>query len=348
MHFGVFIEEARPGLTDVEAFRESFETVDAIESWGFDCVWLGEIHFNPARSVISSPIAVATAIAARTKRIHVGTAVQVLPLNHPLRIAEEAATVDQLSQGRFEFGIGRSGAARTYDMLGIPYGESQARFREALEIIREAWKGQPFSYEGEFYRFKNAIVAPKPYQKPHPPIRMAANTMETFPLVAELGLPLFVGLRDLDIPELQESLKLYRKAWKDAGHTGTSSVYLRIPVYASLTETGAREEPRESITAFFRRHVELMRATVGRAGAGPAERRAAKADKLERLPYDEMLRTRVAFGTAVQLVDRLKELQEQLGLDGIIVEPNPASLIPPEYVTRSLRIVAQDVMPAFK
>ena len=121
MHFGVFVEEARPGLTDVEAFRESFETVDAVEAWGLDCVWLGEIHFNPARSVISSPIAVATAIAARTKRIHVGTAVQVLPLNHPLRIAEEAATVDQLSEGRFEFGIGRSGAARTYDVLGIAY-----------------------------------------------------------------------------------------------------------------------------------------------------------------------------------------------------------------------------------
>src|SRR5258705_2882025 len=162
MHFGVFIEEARPGLSEGDAFRESFETVDAAETLGLDCVWLGEIHFNPARSVISAPIAVATAIAARTKRIHVGTAVNVLPLNHPLRIAEEAATVDHLSEGRFELGIGRSGAARTYDVLGIPYGESQARFREALEIIKEAWKGQPFSYEVQFYRFQNATVVPKP------------------------------------------------------------------------------------------------------------------------------------------------------------------------------------------
>jgi len=348
MHFGVFIEEARPGLTDVDAFRETFEAVDAMEAWGLDCVWLGEIHFNPARSVISAPIAVATAIAARTKRLRVGTAVQVLPLNHPLRIAEDAATVDQLSQGRFEFGIGRSGAARTYDVLGIAYGESQARFLEALEIITEAWKGRPFSYAGQFYRFENARVAPQPYQKPHPPIRMAANTAETFPLVARLGLQLFVGLRDLDIPELQESLTSYRRAWREAGHAGQGSVYLRIPVYAGVTERGAREEPRASITAFFRRHVDLMRATVGRAGAGPADRRAAKADQLERLPYEEMLRTRVAFGTATQLIDRLAELREQLGLDGIIVEPNPAGLIPPEYASRSLRIVAHDVMPAFR
>ena len=240
MHFGVFIEELRPGVGEADAFRESFETVDAAEALGYDCVWLGEIHFNPARSVISSPIAMATAIAARTKRIHVGTAVQVLPLNHPLRIAEDTATVDHLSEGRFEFGIGRSGAPRAYDVLGIPYGESQARFREALAIIKEAWKGQPFSFEGKFYRFENATVAPRPYQKPHPPIRMAANTPETFSLVGELGLALFAGLRDLDIPELVECLHLYRRAWREAGHPGQPSVYLRIPVYAGLTETGMR------------------------------------------------------------------------------------------------------------
>jgi len=348
MHFGVFVEEARPGLTQTDAFRESFETVDAAEALGLDCIWLGEIHFNPNRSVISAPIAVATAIAVRTKRIHVGTAVNVLPLNHPLRIAEEAATVDHLSEGRFELGIGRSGAARTYDVLGVPYGESQARFREALEIIKEAWKGQPFGYEGKFYRFQNATVAPRPYQKPHPPIRMAANTPDTFPLVAELGLPIFVGLRDVDIPELQGSLASYRRAWAAAGHPGTPSVYLRIPVYAGLTEAGAIEEPRESITRFFQRHVELMRSTVGRAGAGPADRRAAKADALERLPYQDLLRTRVAFGTAPQLVDRLTELREQLGLDGIVIEPNPAGLIPPERANRTLRILSDEVIPAFK
>jgi alkanesulfonate monooxygenase SsuD/methylene tetrahydromethanopterin reductase-like flavin-dependent oxidoreductase (luciferase family) len=348
MHFGVFIEELRPGVGEADAFRESFETVDAAEALGFDCVWLGEIHFNPARSVISSPIAMATAIAARTKRIHVGTAVQVLPLNHPLRIAEDAATVDHLSEGRFEFGIGRSGAPRAYDVLGIPYGESQARFREALAIIKEAWKGQPFSYEGKFYRFQNATVSPRPYQKPHPPIRMAANTPDTFSLVGELGLALFAGLRDLDIPELRECLKLYRRAWREAGHPGQPSVYLRIPVYASLTETGALEEPRESITAFFRRQADLMKTSVGRAGAGPADRRAAKAERLGQLPYEEVLRTRVAFGTAAQLIARLTGLRDELGLDGIVVEPNPAGLIPTEYAARSLRIVARDVMPAFK
>src|SRR2546430_12756365 len=140
------------------------------------------------RSVISASLQVASAIATRTRRLRVGTAVTVLPLNHPLRIAEEVATLDHISEGRLEFGIGRSGVARSYDIYGIAYGESQARFREALEIIRQAWKGEPFSYTGEYYRFQNATVAPRPYQVPHPPIRMAANTEETFPAVGPVGM----------------------------------------------------------------------------------------------------------------------------------------------------------------
>ena len=109
--------------------------MEAADTWGLDGVWLGEMHFNPARSVLGAPIVVASSIATRTRRLRVGMAVQVLPLNNPLRIAEEAATVDQISAGRFDFGIGRSGSPRAYDLYGVPYAESQARFFEAFEII---------------------------------------------------------------------------------------------------------------------------------------------------------------------------------------------------------------------
>src|SRR5881397_465965 len=236
MDFGIFMEfEIRQGGDQASAFREGFELVDAAEAWGLDGVWLGEMHFTPTRSVLAAPIVVASSIATRTKRLRIGMAVQVLPLNNPLRIAEEAATVDHISEGRFDFGIGRSGFPRVYDMYGIPYAESQARFREALEIILEAWKGEPFSYAGEYYRFENATVAPRPYQRPHPPIRMAATTQETFAQVGEMGLPIFVGLRIMDIPELRTCLGAYRKAWLEAGHSGKANVYLRIPIYVGTT-----------------------------------------------------------------------------------------------------------------
>jgi alkanesulfonate monooxygenase SsuD/methylene tetrahydromethanopterin reductase-like flavin-dependent oxidoreductase (luciferase family) len=348
VHFGLFVEEMRQGASQATAFRDIFETAERADALGIDCVWLGEIHFTPTRSVISASLQVASSIATRTRRLRVGTAVQVLPLNHPLRIAEEVATIDHISHGRFEFGIGRSGVVRTYDIYGIAYAESQARFREALEIIRTGWKGEPFSYEGEFYRIQNAIVTPRPFQDPHPPIRMATTSDETFPAAGRLGLPIFVGLRTTEIADLQEQLAPYREAWYQAGHPGTPSVYLRIPVYASPTERGAVEEPRESVAAFFARQTELARAAVGRAGAGPADRRRFQAERMAALTYEDILERKVVFGTSASVVAKLRRLREELELDGIVAELNPGGLIPPELETRSLQILAEEVLPALR
>jgi alkanesulfonate monooxygenase SsuD/methylene tetrahydromethanopterin reductase-like flavin-dependent oxidoreductase (luciferase family) len=346
MHFGIFVEERRRGTSEAVAFREAVELTEAAESWGLDGVWLGEIHFTPTRSVQSVPMPLASFLAARTRRVRIGTAVTVLPLVHPLRIAEEVATVDQLSQGRFDFGIGRSGAASTYDVLEIPYGESQARFEEALAILREAWKGEAFSYQGRFHRISNTVVTPRPYQVPHPPLRMAANSPETFPWVGRAGLPLFVGVRDLDLLELRVHLESYRSAWREAGHAGAGDVCLRLPVYAAPTEQAAHEEPRENLMHFFNRHTELTRARLGRAGAGPTARIQSRLDELAVLSYDRILETRVAFGTASTLAARLARLRDDLGLDGIIAELNPGGLLTMEQMRRTLRILAHEVIPA--
>jgi alkanesulfonate monooxygenase SsuD/methylene tetrahydromethanopterin reductase-like flavin-dependent oxidoreductase (luciferase family) len=345
MHVGIFVEEMRYGASQATAFRDAFEVAQRAEAWGVECVWLGEIHFTPTRSVISASLQVASSIATRTRRLRVGTAVQVLPLNHPLRIAEEVATVDHISEGRFEFGIGRSGVVQSYDRYGVAYSESQARFREALDIIREAWKGEPFSYEGEFYRFRDTTVTPRPYQVPHPPIRMAATSEETFPIAARMGLPIFVGLRREEVSDLQRYLARYRETWREADRPGDPSVYLRIPVYVSTTEDGAREEPRESLGAFFGRQTELARSAVGRAGAGPADRRAAEVQRMAGLSYEDILARKVVTGTAPRVIDRLRELRAELGLDGIVAELNPGGRIPAELETRSLRLLTHEVIP---
>src|SRR5262249_61320233 len=115
-------------------------------------------------------------LAAATKGLSTGRSVQLLDLIRPLRSAHERATVDQISQGRFEFGIGRSGNVRAYDIMGIDYAESKERFQEALDIILQAWSGETFSYEGKYNRITNATLSPLPYQKPYPPIRIAASS----------------------------------------------------------------------------------------------------------------------------------------------------------------------------
>ncbi len=348
MHFGIFLEERRRGIGETEAFRETLELVDAADSWGLDGVWLGEIHFNGARSVQSSPLTMAAYIAARWRRIRVGMAVSVLPLGNPLRIAEDVATVDQLSEGRFDFGIGRSGSARSYDVLGVPYGESQARFLESLEVIREAWKGRPFSYAGKFYRFSNITISPMPYQRPHPPMRMAANSPETFIQVGQLGLPIFVGLRDHDVHTLGASLETYRRAWRDAGHDGAPDVFLRIPVYAAPTEEEALADPRENLEYFFGRHAELVRSGLGREDTGPAERRRVLASQISSMSYEELVKSRAALGTVPTLIERLKTLRDELGLDGIVAELNPGGLLSMEKMKRTLRLLTMEIMPAFR
>jgi hypothetical protein len=125
-------------------------------------------------------------------------------------------------------------------------------------------------------------------------------------------------------------------------------VCLRIPVYAAPTETAAREEPEETITYYFRRQADLTRAPMGRAGTGPVERRESQARRLADLSYDAILETKVAFGTASSLVDRLGQLKEELGLTGVAAELNPGGLLPFDQELRSLEIMTQRVMPGFK
>src|SRR5215469_4634858 len=151
--FGVFHEFSRTARqTEAEAFAKAFAQVDDAERWGLDVIWLAELHFLPERSVLSAPLLIAATIAARTKRINIGIAVQVLPLCHPLRLAEEVATLDHMSQGRLIFGVGRSGFARTYEAYGIPYAESRERFAEVLQILKLCWAEERFSFEGKFHR----------------------------------------------------------------------------------------------------------------------------------------------------------------------------------------------------
>src|SRR5947209_8370957 len=242
MEFGSFMEFPPVGDgVEAAAFDQALAEVEAAERYGLDAVWLAELHGAPERSVMSAPMMVASAIAARTSRIRIGIAVQVLPLSHPLRLAEEAATMDQISHGRLIYGIGRSGVVRTYEDYGISYAESRERFAETLDILKKAWTEPSFSYEGKYYRFNRVSVTPKPYQKPYPELRMAAATPETFPQIGRLGLPIFVAVRQGPFGQLAERIKSYREAYAAAGHPGRGQVFLRVPAF--LVETRHRARP---------------------------------------------------------------------------------------------------------
>jgi alkanesulfonate monooxygenase SsuD/methylene tetrahydromethanopterin reductase-like flavin-dependent oxidoreductase (luciferase family) len=349
MEFGVFHEfPRRKGQSEAESFAEGFEVVDAAERWGLDTIWLAELHFNPDRSVLAAPLTIATAIAARTERLQVGTAVQVLPLADPLRLAEEAATVDQISRGRLIFGVGRSGFAGAYRAYGIPYGESRERFAEALEVITRAWTEPTFSYQGTYHRYDNVTVTPKPYQQPHPPIRIAATSADTFPRIGAQGYPLFVAVRLGTFSDLVTDLAAYRAAYRAAGHPGEGQAFLRVPVYIAENAAEAISEPEDAIMGFFRGFATQVAASATQAGARDVERRAERGAQLQALTWDGARRDKSIVGTPEMVADRLQELREELGLDGILAEINTGGLVPRERVLRSLRLLCDQVMPRFR
>jgi alkanesulfonate monooxygenase SsuD/methylene tetrahydromethanopterin reductase-like flavin-dependent oxidoreductase (luciferase family) len=348
MEFGMFHQfPALPGRTQKEAFAEGFSQIDAAERWGLDTIWLAELHFDPQRSVLSAPLSIASAIGARTERIKIGIAVQVLPLCHPLRIAEEAATVDHISGGRLIFGVGRSGLPRTYEDYGVSYAESRERFLEVLDIVERAWSQPRFSYEGKYYSFNNITVSPQPLQQPHPPIRIAAASPDTYPAVGARGLPIFINARYGSFAEFAPEIRAYREAYKAAGHEGRGEVYLRVPVYLAETEERAYAEPKDSLMHFYREQAQRLRDSLSRAGTRAIEGRAERLKRIENLTYDEALTGQVLVGTPSIVTQRLRSLQDELGIGGILAELNCGGLIRHEQLMTALRLLCQEVMPRF-
>ena len=349
MEFGMFHEfQRRPGQTEAEAFTESFELVDAAEATGLDVMWLAELHTSPERSVLAAPLSIASSIATRTKRMKIGTAVQVLPLCQPLRIAEEAATVDHISHGRLIFGIGRSGFPRTYQAYGISYAESRQRFAEVTEIIKRAWTQESFSFHGQFYDFDDIHLVPKPYQRPYPELRIAVNSPDTFVEAGIAGIPIFVATRLGDLTELGPNLTAYHRAWAEAGHAGRGRVYLRVPVYVAATEKQALEEPEESVMHFYKFLGARIEASAAMEGARAIENRAERGQRLQNISYDEVIKSKIIVGTPAMITDRLGQLREELGLSGILAELNCGMRIPAHQVLNSLQMMCGEVTPRFK
>ncbi|HXJ79780.1 MAG TPA: LLM class flavin-dependent oxidoreductase [Candidatus Methylomirabilis sp.] len=349
MELGVFHECHRPrSYSETDAFDEVFAHAAAAERYGFDAIWLAEIHFSPTRSVLAAPLVIAAALAARTTRLKIGTAVHVLPLSNPLRTAEEAATVDHISHGRFEFGIGRSGIPTSYERFGVPYGESRDRMLEHLDIILRAWTEDTFSFTGTYFSYENVKLIPKPYQKPHPPIRVAVNSPDTFALAGQKGWPIFVAVRLGSLEELIEPLGEYRAAWREAGHPGEGSVALRMPIFVAPTEEDALTIPRDSTMEFYRYLGGRLVDSASRAGARAIEARAERGERLGAITYEEAQRDKLAYGTPEMVIDRLQQLRESLHLSGILAEMNCGHQVPNQHILASMRLFMEKVAPALR
>ena len=344
VEFGIFLEfPIKDGRTEKEAFDDSFVLVNEAERLGVDSLWLAEYHFSPGR-VMASPIAVLSNIAARTKRIRLGTAVILLPLANPVRVAEEIATLDLVSGGRVEFGIGRGTFPNVHEGFNSPFVESRGRFEESLEVILKAWTNETFSFEGEYYDLKDLTVTPKPYQDPHPPVRVGVTSAESFVTTGRMGHDILINpSRVFTLAGLKPEIEAYHQAWKDAGHKGKGKVGLRVPVYISEDAQKAHDEPMESALFSMGRLSDRV-ASYAQYG-GTTGNWGKEAADVKNMSYDDWFRDKVAYGTPEAVTDKLQRLTEELGLNQILFEVDFGNKISLKNQVNSMRLMMEKVTP---
>lgn len=180
MQFGLLYDFRNPAqwrMPNERLYAQTVEQIVFAEQLGFDSVWISEHHFLDD-GYCPSLLTVAAHLAARTTRVRIGTSVLLLPFHDPLRVAEDAATVDILSGGRLDLGIGLGYRAEEFEVFGFPRRQRPSRFEENLAILRKAWSGEPFTHRGRYRRIGTPIrVTPPPRQQPHPPIWCAASSV---------------------------------------------------------------------------------------------------------------------------------------------------------------------------
>src|SRR3989449_7669745 len=243
MRFGFFDQlPCADSQSESQRYQDILAQVVLGDELGFNTVWLGEVHFGRNSSIRACPLMVLAAAAQRTARIRLGTAVTLLPLHSPIKMAEEAATADILSGGRLEFGVGRGTAPIHYVGYNIPQEESRERFEEALEIILRAWTNERLSYHGQYFQAQDLTVIPKPVQKPHPPIRLAANSPDTFAIAGRLGFPIFASPLINPPAKLREYLDVHRDTLQ-AGARQDVALMFPLHVAASRAEARGEDEP---------------------------------------------------------------------------------------------------------
>jgi natural product biosynthesis luciferase-like monooxygenase protein len=325
-----------------ELYAKWLEQIDAAEELGFDSLWITEHHFRPFGGMLPNPQLVLAAAAQRTRRMRLGSAVSLVPMHHPLRIAEDFAMLDLLSDGRVNFGAGRGMSAREYATFGADYASAQARLAEALDVIVRAWTEPALEWEGSHYRFHGVTLRPRPRQRPHPPVYVTANRQpENFRMIASRGYHLMT-LPWIGTNEAQRKfVDLYRDTLREAGHpVAAREVFVMYPAYVGESDEEAR---REALAPWHR----WREFALGELGLDPSQG-AAYEQRFRHLGYDAMVNdSRAVFGGPESAIGHLRRICE-------IVQPTHIGLVfhfgglAQQKVLRSMERFARFVAPALR
>ena len=324
-------------MTDREVIHNELQQGRWLEELGFEEAWLAE-HNGRVYGITGSLQVVAAALAATTTRIRIGAAVTRLPLHHPLHTAEDLALVDVISNGRFDWGIGKGYDPLEFETYGVPFEERDGRWEEALAIVLSTWRDGRICYQGKYWTIPETELFPKPVQRPHPPVFVMVTQSDTSAIFAgQRLLPIILG-QGPDWDDAKRKLAVYRRSAEAAGHSpeAIATAMARIAqlkqVHVAPTTAQARDEYEKGLMWYF-----AVSANRGMFGFNR-----------EPQPYDYYLNHRsTILGTAEQVGDQIDEYRAYTGINNIVCWFNCGGQ-PHEQVHRSMEQFAERVMPRFQ
>lgn len=317
MKFGVLQFFSWPGRR-VElptVYARALERIRIMDETGFDAVWLAEHHFTDY-SVCPSVHMIGVQVAERTKRLRIGTAVSLAAFYHPLRLAEEVALLDVLSEGRVNWGAGRGFDPDEFRAFGVPVAESRERFHEAVEIVLAAWGSERLDWHGRHWRFEGIELLPKPHQQPHPPVWVASGSPDAIAWAGRRGLMPMLGPHSTF-----DGLNAMRTAWEEAlAGAGRSAPDQDMPVARLLAVAPTDAEAEATVRRGAAWMVDTYK-NESKGTANPTERRLADGTVVAVDPVEGYLDDIAIWGSPERVVDRIAELRERIGLHYLMCAP---------------------------
>jgi alkanesulfonate monooxygenase SsuD/methylene tetrahydromethanopterin reductase-like flavin-dependent oxidoreductase (luciferase family) len=352
VRFGTyFFLQRPPGRTDAEILPEEVDQMVFAEDLGFDSVWLTEHHYADY-GLSSAPSVLLATVAARTRRIRLGMAVCVIPFHHPLRLAEETASIDILSGGRLVVGLGRGNRPMEFFGHGVPQEENRGRMEEGVEILLQAWTQERVNFVGRYWHIQNVPVHPKPLQQPHPPFAFAISSPETIAWAAKHGYAMLSSGLGTPLAATANNRALYVTGLQQSGHSPTeidrllSRWVVTKHVYVAPSDAAAQAGAKAPEMWYRDSFIRSLSAD-GLEGLDESVYRGAEAmiARLSAQTWDNLLEEALIIGSPETVAGKIAQL-EQIGVGEVVCWMNFGG-IPPDKVRRSMRLFAQEVMPRF-
>jgi alkanesulfonate monooxygenase SsuD/methylene tetrahydromethanopterin reductase-like flavin-dependent oxidoreductase (luciferase family) len=356
MKFGFFtIIPFHESHTEAEHFQQTLERIELADQLGFTEVWLGEHHFS-RHGLVSGLYSWMGAAVARTKNVRVGSAINILPFHNPILAAEEAATLDVLSGGRINFGIGSGYQRQEFDGLGVNIDEARDRFREAIDVMIQAWTQEKLTFHGQFTHVDDLWVLPKPIQQPHPPLYIAVSTSpSSVEYAASRQIQIMVGGPTDIMGQATQVVQLWHEKMEEFGHEHAHidlPVAKRVYVAPTVEEAASDLAGHQDFTNNVMRSISTTGAPVGmptdKDGNLPKGYESWASRQQDRERRDDVGHAGLAplFGSPEVVIERLAAVQEQ-GINRIFSQFGFPG-VPHKNVMRAMEMFGTKVMPHFR